>query len=74
VLQPLGAALLFGATVRLTTNTGATIALVGSNVTHQTYLSSVDRYGPRATVALRVGLPLGPAPARANVACGTLEQ
>jgi len=72
--QPLGAALLFGATVRLTTSTGATIALIGSNVTHQTYLSSVDRYGPPTTVALRVGLPLGPAPARATLACGTLEQ
>ncbi|MDQ2858854.1 MAG: TonB-dependent receptor [Candidatus Eremiobacteraeota bacterium] len=72
--QPLGAALLFGATVRLTTTTGATIALVGSNVTHQTYLSSIDRYGPPTTVALRVGLPIGPAPSRAHLVCGTLQQ
>lgn len=57
--QPLGAALLFGATARATLKSGTTIALVGDNLTHQQYLSSIDRYGEPLTVALRVDVPIG---------------
>jgi iron complex outermembrane receptor protein len=57
--QPLGAALLVGATVRATTKSGATFSLIGDNLTHQRYLSSIDRYGEPLTVALRVGIPIG---------------
>jgi len=57
--QPLGAALLVGATVRATTKSGATFELLGDNLTHQQYLSSIDRYGEPLTVALRVGIPFG---------------
>jgi outer membrane receptor protein involved in Fe transport len=67
--QPLGAALLFGATVRATTVAGTTFALVADNLTRQAYLSSIDRYGPPQTIALRIGIPLGGAP-RASGACG----
>jgi outer membrane receptor protein involved in Fe transport len=59
--QPLGAALLFAATVRATTASGTSFALSGDNLTRQTYLTSVDRYGPPQTVSLRVEVPLGPA-------------
>lgn len=57
--QPLGAALLIGATLRATTRSGTTFSLVGDNLTQQRYLSSIDRYGEPLTVALRVGIPLG---------------
>jgi len=65
-MQPLGAALLVGATLHATTKSGATFELVGDNLTHQHYLSSIDRYGEPLTVALRVGIPLGDT--RTNVA------
>jgi hypothetical protein len=57
--EPLGAALLFGGTIRATTASGTTFELVGDNLTHQTYLSSIDRYGPPLTISLHVGLPIG---------------
>ncbi len=58
--QPLGAALLASATVRATTASGVSFSLVGDNLTHQQYLSSIDRYGQPLGVALRIGIPLGP--------------
>ncbi len=57
--EPLGAALLFGATVRATTPSGATFSLAGDNLTHQTYLANIDRYGQPLSVALRIGIPFG---------------
>jgi iron complex outermembrane receptor protein len=57
--EPLGAALLFGGTLRATTTSGTTFELTGDNLTHQTYLSSIDRYGPPLTISLHVGLPIG---------------
>ena len=61
--QPLGAALLFGATLRARTASGTTFSIVADNLTNQPYLSSIDRYGPPLTVGFRIGLPLGPAAA-----------
>lgn len=58
--QPLGAALLASATVRATTTSGVSFSISGENLTHQRYLSSVDRYGQPLGVALRIGIPLGP--------------
>ena len=57
--QPLGAALLFGATVHATTRSGTTFALIADNVTKQRYLSSIDRYGPPQNATLRVSVPIG---------------
>jgi len=65
--EPLGAALLVGATLRATTKSGATFEVVGDNLTHQQYLSSIDRYGEPLTVAVRVGIPVGGT--RATTAC-----
>ena len=67
--EPLGAALLFGATVRARTISGVTFTLVGDNLTHQTYLTDIDRFGPPLTVALKIGFPLGPPPPAAG--CGS---
>ncbi len=64
--QPLGAALLVAATLRATTASGTSFSLVGENLTHQSYLSSVDRFGPPLSVALRIGVPLGPMPDRTS--------
>ena len=60
--QPLGAALLVAATLRATTTSGTSFSLVGENLTHQTYLSSIDRFGPPLGIAFRIGIPLGPPP------------
>ena len=57
--EPLGAALLFGATLRATTASGTYFAVSGDNLTHQTYLASIDRYGEPLTVSLRIGIPFG---------------
>lgn len=58
--QPLGAALLASASVRATTASGVSFSLSGDNLTHQRYLSSVDRYGTPLAIAFRLGIPLGP--------------
>ena len=57
--QPLGAALLFGATVHATTLSGTTFTVIADNLTRQRYLSSIDRYGPPQTAALRISVPIG---------------
>jgi outer membrane receptor protein involved in Fe transport len=67
--EPLGTAILIGATVRAATASGATFSLVADNVTDATYLSSVDRYGPPLIVRLRVDIPIGPVTRNAS-ACG----
>jgi outer membrane cobalamin receptor len=59
--EPLGAALLFGATLRATTKSGTSFELTGDNLTRQVYLTSVDRLGPPQTVSLHVEVPIGPA-------------
>lgn len=64
--QPLGAALLVAATLRATTISGTSFSLVGENLTHQSYLSSIDRFGPPLGVAFRIGVPLGPQPERTS--------
>ena len=58
--EPLGAALLFGATIRATTASGVSIALSSDNITNQRFLANIDRYGEPLTVGLRLGVPLGP--------------
>ena len=63
--EPLGAALLFGATLRATTKSGTVFELWGDNLTHQAYLTSIDRYGPPLTVSLHVRVPIGSAPVAA---------
>lgn len=68
--QPLGAVVLASATVRATTTSGVSFSLSGENLTHQRYLSSVDRYGQPLGVALRIGIPLGPTTPAAI--CGSL--
>jgi len=67
--QPLGAALLVGATLRATTKSGTSFSVVGDNLTHQAYLSSIDRFGPPLGIAFRVGVPLGNVPPAAPGAC-----
>ncbi len=67
--QPLGAALLVGATLRAATASGTSYSLVADNLTRQTYLSSIDRNGPPLGVALRIGFPLGPRPAAPPGSC-----
>jgi outer membrane receptor protein involved in Fe transport len=69
--QPLGAALLFDAQATARLRAGATLSLGVVNATRQTYLSSIDRYGPPLGVALRIGIPLG-APDPPGHACGSL--
>lgn len=63
---PLGAALLFGATLRATTAGGTTFSVSGENLTHQTYLANVDRLGVPLTVSLHIGIPFGPSAPRRN--------
>jgi outer membrane receptor protein involved in Fe transport len=58
--EPLGAALLFGGTIRATTASGTTFEVTGDNLTAQRYLSTIDRYGPPLTVLFKVKVPLGP--------------
>ena len=58
--QPLGATLLFGATVRAALPGGSTATLTAENLTRQQYLASIDRYGTPQTIALKIALPLGP--------------
>jgi outer membrane receptor protein involved in Fe transport len=70
--EPLGRALLFGATVRATTASGTTFTLVGENLTHQLYLTNVNRYGPPLTVSLHVAVPLGRRTPANPAACGTV--
>jgi outer membrane receptor protein involved in Fe transport len=67
--EPLGTAILIGATVRAATASGTTFSLVADNLTDATYRSSVDRYGPPLIVRLRVDIPIGPARRNAS-ACG----
>jgi len=57
--QPLGAALLFGGTIRASTASGVSFELTGDNLTHQSYLSTIDRYGPPLTVVFKIGVPIG---------------
>jgi outer membrane receptor protein involved in Fe transport len=69
--EPLGTAILIGATVNAATASGTTFSLVADNLTNTTYLSSIDRYGPPLIVQFRVGIPIGPAPRPASApACG----
>ena len=67
--QPLGAALLFGATIGATTRSGTSFALVADNITKQRYLSSIDRYGPPQTVAVRITVPIGTRAAHPESGC-----
>jgi outer membrane receptor protein involved in Fe transport len=68
--EPLGTAILVGATVRATTASGTSFSLVADNLTDATYLTSVDRYGPPLIVQLRVGIPIGPANHSSTHECG----
>jgi len=69
--EPLGTAILVGATIHAATASGTTFSLVADNLTNATYLSSIDRYGPPLIVQFRVGIPIGPGHAAANAPpCG----
>ncbi|MGP6155955.1 MAG: TonB-dependent receptor plug domain-containing protein [Vulcanimicrobiaceae bacterium] len=61
--QPLGASLLFDARATVPLNSGASFWLAWQNVTHQYYLTSIDRVGPPSAVSVRFTLPLGERPA-----------
>ncbi len=68
--EPLGAALLFGATVRAALLSGPALVVTADNLTHQQYLSTIDRYGPPRTIQLGVTVPLGQAPPGNASGCG----
>jgi outer membrane receptor protein involved in Fe transport len=68
--EPLGAALLFGATLRVALLSGPALVLTSDNLTHQQYLSTIDRFGPPRTIQLGVAVPLGQAAAPRATACG----
>ena len=57
--QPLGAALLFGGTIRASTRSGTYFELSGDNLTRQSYLSTIDRLGPPLTIVAKIGVPIG---------------
>ncbi|MDQ2866461.1 MAG: TonB-dependent receptor [Candidatus Eremiobacteraeota bacterium] len=56
--QPLGTTLLLGAHYALALRSGALVVLDIENATNARYLSSIDRYGPPATVTLGVRIPV----------------
>ncbi|MEO9169763.1 MAG: TonB-dependent receptor [Candidatus Baltobacteraceae bacterium] len=56
--QPLGTALLVGAHLSLPLQNSARVVLDFENATGARYLSSVDRYGPPATVTLGLTVPV----------------
>ena len=59
-VQPLGAALVAGASVRIPLSGDAEMQIAGDNLTGARYLSSIDRYGTPPMVSIGVSLPLGP--------------
>ncbi len=68
--QPLGAALLFDARATVPLASGASWSVAWQNVTHQAYLTSIDRVGPPAAISVRFTLPLGQRPpVAASAAC-----
>ncbi len=68
-VQPLGTAILVGAYVSAPAGGGTTITLQGTNLGGARYLSSIDRYGPAPVIALKLRVPLGPAPRAASSTC-----
>ena len=58
-VQPLGTAVLLGARFRVPTGGGAAIDVRADNLTGARYLSSIDRYGPPALLAVSVSMPIG---------------
>jgi iron complex outermembrane receptor protein len=68
--QPLGAALLFGATARAALLSGPALVLTADNLTHQQYLSTIDRFGPPRTIQLEVAVPLGQPTGKVATGCG----
>ncbi|HKU67321.1 MAG TPA: TonB-dependent receptor [Candidatus Baltobacteraceae bacterium] len=64
--QPLGTAVLVGARARIPLADGASIDVRADNLTNARYLSSIDRVGPPALVAVGVTLPVGRSAAAAN--------
>lgn len=57
-VQPLGSALLVGASIRMPFN-GASVDVSAENLTGAHYLSSIDRYGPPPLISVGVSLPVG---------------
>ncbi len=57
--QPLGTSVLVGARVRIPLADGAAFTITAENLTGARYLSSIDRYGTPAMVALGLSLPVG---------------
>jgi vitamin B12 transporter len=64
--QPLGTALLVGARTRIPIGDGALLDVRADNLTNARYLSSIDRLGPPALIAVGVSLPMGRSGATAN--------
>lgn len=58
--QPLGTAVLVGARARVPIGGGATVDIRADNLTNARYLSSIDRLGPPAVVAIGISFPIGP--------------
>lgn len=58
-VQPLGTAVLLGARLRIPAGGGAAIDVRADNLTGARYLSSIDRYGPPALLAVSVSMPIG---------------
>jgi outer membrane cobalamin receptor len=61
--EPLGAALLFDARATVPLSSGASWSVAWQNITHQYYLTSIDRVGPPSAFSVRFTLPLGQRPA-----------
>jgi outer membrane cobalamin receptor len=57
--QPLGTAINAGVFFGIPLPEGANLLLRADNITNARYLSSIDRYGPPATITLGVALPVG---------------
>jgi hypothetical protein len=56
--QPLGTAIVAGASVAIPLPEGTQLVLSGENLTGARYLSSIDRYGPPTVVSLSVRVPV----------------
>jgi outer membrane receptor protein involved in Fe transport len=66
--EPLGTAVLVGARVRIPISPGASLDVRSDNLTSARYLSSIDRYGPPALIAIGVSAPIG-RPGSTNTTC-----
>ena len=66
--QPLGTAIVAGASVAVPLPEGTQLVLSGENLTGARYLSSIDRYGPPTVLSLSVRVPVHAPTASAGTA------